>query len=186
MSTVEQKKVLRKHMLAQRAELDPRQKKAWDQAICDMLWDMLSEREWATIHCYLPMRTEVDIVPLIRQMLAAGLTVVTPKTLPDRKLQHLVLRSLDELEWGVFGTSHPAMARTFSGNYDLIIVPGLAFDKANYRLGYGGGYYDAFLLQHPDAYKAGIGYPFQLVNKVPVEEHDVALNQVLSATDMSD
>lgn len=173
-------------MLAQRAALDPRQKKAWDQAICDMLWNMLSDREWVIIHCYLPMGTEVDIVPLIRRMLAAGLTVVTPKTLPDRKLQHLVLRSLDELEWGVFGTSHPAEARTFSGTYDLILVPGLAFDKANYRLGYGGGYYDTFLAQHPGAHTVGVGYPFQLVGQVPVEEHDVALDQVLCAADMSD
>lgn len=172
-------------MLTQRAKLDPRQKKAWDKAICDALWNMLSERRWATIHCYLPMQNEVDMVPLIRRMLEADLTVVTPKTLPDRKLQHLVLRSLEELEWGIFGTSHPAKARTFSGDYDLIIVPGLAFDKANYRLGYGGGYYDAFLAQHPDAYKAGIGYPFQLVEQIPLEEHDVMLNQVLSAEDMS-
>ncbi len=179
MSTTEQKKVLRKHMLTQRAALDPWQKKSWDQDLCESLWELISKQQWSTIHCYLPMRTEVDIVPLIRRMLAGNITVVTPKTLPDRKLQHLVLRSLDELEWGVFGTSHPANARTFSGDYDLIIVPGLAFDKDNYRLGYGGGYYDAFLTQNPKAHTVGIGYPFQLVGQVPVEEHDVVLDQVL-------
>jgi len=173
-------------MLTQRTELDPTQKEAWDQTICNILWEMISERQYQTIHCYLPMQTEVDIVPLIQWMLATNLTVVTPKTLPDRKLQHLVLRSLDELEWGVFGTSHPAKAQTFSATYDLIIVPGLAFDKANYRLGYGGGYYDAFLAQHPDAYKVGIGYPFQLVEQVPIAEHDVVLDEVLCAEDMSD
>jgi len=183
MSTSEQKKVLRKHMLTRRAALDPRQKKSWDQILCESLWELISKQQWSTIHCYLPMRTEVDIVPLIRRMLAANLTVVTPKTLPDRKLLHLVLRSLDELEWGVFGTSHPANAKTFSGKYDLILVPGLAFDKAHYRLGYGGGYYDTFLSQHPGAYTVGVGYPFQVVEQVPAEKHDVVLDQVLYPED---
>jgi 5-formyltetrahydrofolate cyclo-ligase len=56
----------------------------------------------------------------------------------------------------------------------------LAFDAANYRLGYGGGYYDGFLRQHPEAYKLGICYPFQKVKQVPLEAHDVRLDAVLA------
>jgi len=55
----------------------------------------------------------------------------------------------------------------------------LAFDANNYRLGYGGGYYDTFLAQHPTAFKQGIFYPFQEVSEVPTEVHDVQLDHVL-------
>ncbi len=88
------------------------------------------------------------------------------------------LKSLDEVENGVFGTVHMASKLEYSGDYDLIIVPGLAFDAANYRLGYGGGYYDNFLSQHVGQ-KIGIGHPFQLIDSVPIEAHDVKLERSL-------
>ena len=66
-----------------------------------------------------------------------------------------------------------------TGKYDLIIVPGLSFDESNFRLGYGGGYYDNFMSQHLDARKIGIFYPFQKIEKVPVEAHDLKLDEVL-------
>ena len=64
----------------------------------------------------------------------------------------------------------------------MIITPGLAFDASNYRLGYGGGYYDSFMVNHPDAWKIGICYPFQKVPKVPIEEHDLQLDKILFCT----
>ena len=62
----------------------------------------------------------------------------------------------------------------------MIIVPGLAFDAQNYRLGYGGGYYDNFIVNHAQAKKIGIFYPFQKVEKVPVEAHDFPLDKILA------
>ena len=76
-------------------------------------------------------------------------------------------------------TFHSAKADIYTANYDLIIVPGLAFNKNNYRLGYGGGYYDTFLSEHPEAYKLGIFYPFQKVESLPLEEHDQQLDGIL-------
>lgn len=78
---------------------------------------------------------------------------MSPKTLPKRKLKNLVLNSLDEVENGVFGTTYPMGEELFEGEYDLIIVPGLSFDCNNYRLGYGGGYYDNFIVNYPHAKK---------------------------------
>jgi 5-formyltetrahydrofolate cyclo-ligase len=89
------------------------------------------------------------------------------------------LKSLDELESGVYGTSHPINGVEYFGDYDLIIVPGLAFDDRNQRLGYGGGYYDDFMKQYPHAHKLGICYPFQKVKQVPVELHDLKIDDVL-------
>lgn len=173
------KQQLRQKMLSKRAKLHKQLKADYDESICQLLWMRIRQQDCQTVHCYLPMGMEIDITPLISKLLAGGLTVVAPKTLPKRKLQHLVLHDLNKLEKGVFGTSHPAGNEEFLGKYDLIIVPGLAFDKAHYRLGYGGGYYDHFLSCHPYACKLGICYPFQLLETVPVETHDVMLDEVL-------
>lgn len=179
MTIIEKKKKIRKEMSLKRVEMDLHVKAHFDQWICDSLWEVIVEKNYKTVHCYLPMGTEINIQPLIEKMLANRVSVVTPKTLPNSQLQNLVLSSLNELEQGVFGTTHPANAMEYLGSYDLIIVPGLAFDSNRFRLGYGGGYYDNFLLQNPNAYKLGIFYPFQKVKQVPLESHDLQLDDIL-------
>lgn len=65
--------------------------------------------------------------------------------------------------------------------FDLIIVPCLAFDKANHRLGWGGGWYDRFLAQQPQALKIGLGFANGLVSAgIPAEPHDVPLDKIIS------
>lgn len=108
MTVIEQKKALRKQMLLKRSELTNLVKAKYDQWICDALLDIIEEHDFKTIHCYLPMGAEINIFPLIEELLEKEFTVVTPKTLPKRILQNLVLKSLDRLEKGIFGTVHSA------------------------------------------------------------------------------
>ena len=179
MSIIDRKKILRKDMLLKRSKLLNPAKKKYDEWICNTFWNIIKTHQFKKVHCYLPMGTEIDITPLINNMLHDGITVVTPKTLTKRRLQHLVLASLNELEQGLFGTQYPANGMEFLGTYDLIIVPGLSFNSLNYRLGYGGGYYDNFMEQHPNSKKIGICYPFQFVEKIPLEAHDLQLDEIL-------
>ncbi len=180
MNTIfEQKDALRKEMYKKRAKNKAAAKKEYDLWICAELEKIVKEKNVKIVHAYLPMGTEIDIRPFLEKILAQNIKIITPKTLPKRQLENLELHSLNELEKGVFGTLHPANSKIYSGNYDLIIVPGLAFDKENYRLGYGGGYYDTFLEQHPNAFKVGVFYPFQKVNAVPKEKHDISLDLIL-------
>lgn len=179
MTIVELKKQLRRQMHNERAKLEKPMKENYDRWICGELWTIIEKNQYQFVHCYLPMGAEINIYPLIERMLEAGITVVTPKTLPKPQMRHFILSSLDELEVGRFGTRHPSNAVVFAGKYDLIIVPGLAFDHLNFRLGYGGGYYDNFLLHHPHTYKLGICYPIQRMKAIPLESHDVQLDQVL-------
>ena len=130
------------------------------------------------------MGKEIDISPLLQSLLEKKITVVVPKTLPKRKLENLVLTDLNKVEKGVFGTTHPADSKIYNDAFDLIIVPGLAFDKNNYRLGYGAGYYDNFIVNHQNTRKIGIFYPFQEVEKVPTEVHDVQLDELLVNKEM--
>ena len=66
------------------------------------------------------------------------------------------------------------------GKIDLILVPGVAFDKFGNRLGRGKGYYDKVLKQ-TEAYKLGVCFDFQLVERVPVEPHDVKMDRVVAS-----
>ncbi len=176
---VEAKAALRKEMLSKRAFLNRASKKKYDARVCEELWKIIQERNCQVVHAYLPMGTEINITPLLEKLLTNDKIVVTPKTLPKRKLQNLVLKSMAEIEQGVFGTTHPANSEEYTGDFDLIIIPGLAFDKDSYRLGYGAGYYDNFLINQLKALKIGIFYSFQQVDSVPREEHDIKLDKVL-------
>lgn len=68
----------------------------------------------------------------------------------------------------------------YQGSYDLIIVPGVAFDKKGNRIGRGKGYYDRFLSKHIDIKKIGICFDFQLIDNVPTEDNDIKMDEVIS------
>lgn len=176
------KKELRKEMQRQRALLIPGWKAGADQHLCEALLAIIISRKARCVHTFLPMGNEPDIFPLIRQLLQLGITVVAPEALPGGALRHHVLSFMEPLNKGIYGTSFPASGIEYHGDYDLIIVPGLAFDQRHYRLGYGAGYYDRFLAEHPGSYKIGIAYPFQVMHEIPAAPHDVPLDEVVIAT----
>lgn len=179
MNVVELKKDLRKEMLKKRASINKSFKLQYDSWICDKIFELVLQKNYKNIHAYLPMGDEININPLLQKLLANNLTVISPKTLPNRKLENRVLTSLSDIEKGVYGTTHPSNPTEYLGDIDLIIIPGLSFDTNNYRLGYGGGYYDNFLNLYPNALKLGIFYPFQKIENVPKENHDVKLDEIL-------
>lgn len=68
----------------------------------------------------------------------------------------------------------------YEGDFDLIVVPGVAFDKQGNRLGRGRGYYDRFLCMHPHVKRIGICYPFQMIPQVPVETNDISMDDIIT------
>lgn len=84
------------------------------------------------------------------------------------------------LELGAFHIEEPTGEDTVNvSEIELIIVPGVAFDRKGNRLGRGKGFYDR-LLRNSRAAKIGVGYNFQLVEEIPVEEHDVPMNMIIT------
>jgi 5-formyltetrahydrofolate cyclo-ligase len=173
------KKSLRKEMLQKRMEMDAVLKAQCDQKICEELTSLIHKHHVKTVHAYIPMAGEIDIRPLLHYLLENDIRVVCPKTLPKRQLENRILTSLEELETGIMGTLHPKEPLVYKGSFDLIVVPGLAYDQEKYRLGYGGGYYDGFLGLHPKSLKVGIFYKFQQVAQVPREAHDLRLDELI-------
>ena len=84
------------------------------------------------------------------------------------------------LELGSFHIEEPTGTKTVSPDeLELIIVPGVAFDRKGHRLGRGKGFYDR-LLNQTQATTIGIGYEFQLMDSIPVEEHDMPMDMVIT------
>ncbi|RLF39548.1 MAG: 5-formyltetrahydrofolate cyclo-ligase, partial [Thermoplasmata archaeon] len=89
------------------------------------------------------------------------------------------IENLDDLERGAFGILEPQNKKIYTGDIDIIIVPGIAFDFRGYRIGYGKGFYDRFL-RGADALKIGIAYDFQIVKQIPEDDGDVPVDIIVS------
>lgn len=174
------KQDLRTAMKEQREQLSESDAKAGAESICSQLIELIAKRNARVLHTFLPLPGELDVWPVIHHALANDVTVVTTKTLPKAQLQHLILSDPNDLEDGRFGTKHPRNGMEYNGDYDLVIVPGLVFDSNGGRIGYGAGYYDGFMKDHPEALKVGVCYGFQVVGEVPQEGHDVGVDFVLT------
>lgn len=136
---------------------------------------------------YWPIGTEFDVGPLLTY-LAKTHTIVLPVTPRDR-LQLTFRRWTPDadMERGPFGTYHPvgeAGGGVAASVPNVILVPLLAWTRAGHRLGYGGGYYDATLralrAENPALRAVGVGYDGQRVDTLPIEDHDEALDFMLT------
>lgn len=174
-----EKKALRQHMGALRDACDPKERSAISTRIITELEALMHERHVKVLNSFLPMGSEVDLYPLLDNAVANGIEVYSPKTLKGRVLENYRYTGQQHLVPGVFGTRHPA-GDAYTGTFDMILVPGLAFTAKGDRLGYGAGYYDTFLPHHPKAFTVAVCFPFQVVDKLPVEAHDQAVQRVVT------
>lgn len=97
---------------------------------------------------------------------------------PTHQVIDHIRNSLSGISLTVGSTSQHAPIPTAS--YDVIIVPVVAFDNSCHRIGYGGGWYDQFLKDQPEAIKIGLAFEVQKVNKVPAESHDIPLDMIIT------
>ena len=144
-------------------------------AIAALLSDHLAARGMIgqVVAGYAPIGSELDPMPALRALAAAGVQLCLPET-PARGLPLLFRRwqPNEPLQPGRFGTRHPAGPPVVP---DMLLVPLLAFDRAGNRLGYGAGYYDRTLALLPHAYAIGLAFAGQEVPSVPTGPHDQSL-----------
>jgi 5-formyltetrahydrofolate cyclo-ligase len=174
------KKSLRQRMLVQRDACNPAERATLSIRIITEIEALMHESNVNVLHSFLPMGSEVELFPLLDRAIAKGIEVYAPKTLKGRVLEHYRYTGQQHLIPGVFGTRHPAGDAPYTGTFDMILVPGLAFTAKGDRLGYGAGYYDTFLPQHPEAFTVAVCFPFQVVDALTVEAHDRAVQRVVT------
>lgn len=132
------------------------------------------------IYCYIDFRNEVKTKPLIKKALKDGKRVAAPR-IDGNTMNFYYIHSYDDLASGSFGILEPASSCRLAAETDaLMIMPGMAFDKKNHRIGFGGGFYDKYLGQENTHYKIALAYRFQIFEQIPYEEHDICPDLVLS------
>lgn len=138
----------------------------------------------STIALFGGIMGEPDLLPLIPWLIKRGCTPVF-FGFADGQLVAKAVRSVDDLERGVFGVWVPKeeMPMVDAAALNVIFTPGLAFDTAGHRLGRGRGYYDR-LFANPQvkARRIALGFDLQMVDAVPVAAHDATMHAVITET----
>lgn len=146
-------------------------------------------RRAKTVMVYLALPYELDTAAIIRRARRLGKRIVVPvSATKTRRIIPTLLRQRRRddgaVQAGPFGIAEPQRPHmTVSPNdIDLVVVPGVAFDRHGRRLGHGHGYYDRFLKRLPASVpRIGIGFTCQVVERLPATAWDVPLDRVLTA-----
>jgi len=144
--------------------------------ICEKLLPLFSGKNRLAL--FAPMLTEPNLDLLWDLGLAEHPLVTYPRCQGDT-LSFRPIASLSELVPGRFGVREPAPGPGLQ-QFDLIVVPGLAFTAEGSRLGRGAGFYDRFLCEVPETtFKVGVCFEFQRVSQIPHESRDVKMDAVV-------
>ena len=173
------KSELRKQVLQEMKAISLEQKQFIDQALTERLLQHPFYQEAKIIASYLSFPHEFQTQELIDQALKDGKKVLIPKTYPKGRMDFVVYDP-QQLVKTSFGLLEPQgdLEVVPASQIDLIHVPGLAFSKEGYRIGYGGGYYDHYL-KHITGHTLSTIYPCQIQDFIP-EKHDIPVEEVLT------
>lgn len=147
---------------------------------------LADERAARTVAVYAAVGREADPREAAAAWLAAGLTVAWPRVVGTALRFHRAA-GLDALEAGYRGILEPRPQAPLVPleAIDLLVVPGVAFDRRGGRLGQGGGFYDRLLAAPARrALAVGLGYAVQLMDEVPTEAHDQRLDAVITEREL--
>ena len=138
-------------------------------------------RNAKTIYGYLPYNQEVRTVAMLEKALADGKKVAVPKCYGE-EMRFIYMDDLSKVEKGYAGIPEPiADGPVADDPTALVLMPGLAFDPAGHRCGYGGGFYDKFLAAEPNHPTLALCYEFQMLPHLETESHDIPVDYVLWA-----
>lgn len=171
------KEALRREILKKRDSLPKEEAAAMSDAVAEALFKTSRFIEAKRIAFYITKGSEVDTRMMIFRAMQAGKEVLVPVT--DHKITFYKFSSFTDLKPGKYQILEPQTREAPSEEPDIIIVPGVVFGLCMHRLGYGKGYYDKYLSSSP-AYRIGICYDIQVVDKLPIHENDERMDEIIT------
>lgn len=174
------KEVLRKKYLRIRKEINESDKNKYDNDIFEKVINLQEYKDSKLVLAYVSLKHEVDTFKLIEHSLSIGKKVAVPKC-EGYNIIFYTINGLDELKEGKFNILEPKTDKKLVDFSDSIcIVPGVAFDNENNRIGYGKGYYDRFLKIY-NGLKIGLAYKECLCEKIDAEGNDIKMDIVITS-----
>jgi 5-formyltetrahydrofolate cyclo-ligase len=181
---LETKAAIRERLLGERRAIDAPLRDEWSEAIADRLVDLPVWSDARVVHSYVgAVQGEVATREIVGRALADGKTVVCPRVRWNpRGLDSFAIRSLDELVESGRGLWEPGPSRADPvdpSELDVVLVPGIAFDRRGRRIGFGAGLYDRFL-SGVDAPRVALAFSLQIQDSLPVEPHDEPVDWIVT------
>lgn len=182
-----EKKKIREEIIKKRNDLLLEIKKEYDYLIFKQIINSELYKNSKKIFTYISFGSEVDTKNFIKYALENNKEIYVPKTdKVNKEMVAVKINSLNNMSVDKWGVLEPKDVdkNDIGKNFDLIIMPGVAFDKEGNRIGYGGGYYDKYIaqLEHIENTLA-LSYDFQIVKNIKSELHDIKVNFIITNND---
>lgn len=178
------KSELRKLVINKRDTLRDRNEK--DEIINIKLMNSHQFKNSNSLFIYVNFGSEVSTMKIIEESLSKGKSVYVPRVDKSiKEMEAVKIDSIKDLVEGAYGILEPLEGEILENaeDLDLIIMPGVVFDRSGGRIGYGGGFYDKFLSKlRKSIYKIALAYEVQIIENLPKENHDIPYDQLI--TDM--
>lgn len=179
------KRELRKEMIIVRNKV--RQKSKKDVAIFENLKNLDVFNDAESVFIYISTENEVNTIKIIKWCIKNNKRVFVPRIIKGKgAMEAIEIKHLLHLRKNNFGILEPvAGVGVFNASgIDLVIMPGIAFDKNGGRIGYGGGYYDRFLQKDCDGEIIALAYEDQVIEHIPMDNHDIRVQKLITETNL--
>ena len=184
MNQTEGKRDLRRRARRRHAALDGSRVEQDSAAILSHLQALSVWSDTRVLHTYVnSLPGEVVTREIIESAASAGVRVLVPVVeAPGKPLRHAQVDGVRDLQLSSGGLLQPTCPNFVEdlSVIDLIIVPGLLFDRRGYRVGRGGGFYDRFLAAVDGAITVGLTYDDFIIDRIPAQDHDIPLHLVIT------
>lgn len=178
-----EKKLVRKQMMETLSKLSKSLYEDYSYKIANLLYEDADWKDSRVLSITISKFPEVDTYQIIRKAWEQGKKVVVPKCYPkDKKMIFYHLTEFSQLESVYFGLLEPkedSSNAVEASQIDLMIVPGLAYTKEGYRIGFGGGYYDRYLENYTGKTLI-LAFENQIIPQMVVEEHDIPISKIIT------
>jgi len=177
------KEEIRRKLLKQRARMSREEINRKGKRIKEHLFSLDAYKDAKAVMFYVSKGCEVPTHEMIKEALAQGKKVVVPVVVRENNtLLPSLIEDFEELAEGAFGILEPREVKPFDPlELDLILVPGIAFDRRGARIGHGAGFYDNFLSSLEEGkLTIGLAYAFQVLEHIPVTPNDVFVDLIIT------
>jgi 5-formyltetrahydrofolate cyclo-ligase len=181
---LKEKQALRLAIQKIRDLIPSEERKVKTQIIAEKFYSLREYCEAANVLIYYPFRSEIDTTVIIVKALTDGKRVILPRV-SGKVLELFYVRDIKkDLKPGTFGIIEPCSDSCDPAKYtdpDIVVVPGVGFDRQKNRLGYGGGFYDRLLPKlSKNIQKIALCFQVQIIDSIPSFAHDVRVDKVIS------
>lgn len=176
----EEKKAIRKEVKQRRNAHTDQQIHEMSEHIAERFLSLPEYQCASCIFAYMDCKHEVETLNIIQQAWKDGKQVAVPKV-HGEVMDYYYIKALSDLEEGYFGIREPKEGLPLALDEDaLMILPGVGFDEALHRVGYGGGFYDRYQERFPNLVRIALAFEFQVFPKVPFEVFDKRPQKIIT------